>query len=155
MKESIDISVFGYKSKKKYPIDMPKKCWKEKHWFLIDRKKRGKNVLIKDIRTFMYDYTIYLRRKSFDCYSLQAFRTAGTLKCHVNEGFKINAKKRLRCQKRWTCYIQKSIKENELTIFDLCIFWKNFSSKKKMGSKNPNEFLHMQISRTCCLQSWL
>ena len=88
----------------------------------------------------MYDYTIDLRRKSFDCYSLQAFRTAGTLKCHVNEGFKINAKKRLRCQKRWTCYIQKSIKENKLTIFDLCIFWKNFSSKKKWEAKIQMNF---------------
>ena len=48
----------------------------------------------------MYNYTIHLRRKIFDCYSLQPFRTAGTLKCHINEGFKINAKKRLRCQKR-------------------------------------------------------
>lgn len=57
-------------------------------------------VLIEDFSTFMYDYTIHLRRKTFDCYSLEAFRTAGTLKCHIHEGFKINAKIRLRCQKR-------------------------------------------------------
>lgn len=124
------------------------------YWFLIDRKKREKNVLIKDFSTFMYDYTIHLRRKTFDCYSLEAFRTAGTLKCHIHEGFKINAKIRLRCQKRWTCYIQKFIKENKLTIFDLCIFWKNFSSKKEWEA-NSKWILHKQISRTCCSQSWL
>ena len=83
----------------------------------------------------MYDYTIHPRSKNFDCYSLQAFRTADTLKCHINEGFKINAKKRLICQKKWTSYIQKFIEENKVTIFDLCIFWKNFSCKKKMGSE--------------------
>ena len=41
----------------------------------------------------MYDYTIHLRRKNVDCFSLQAFRAASTLNCHINEGFKVNAKK--------------------------------------------------------------
>ena len=50
-------------------------------------------VLTKDFSTFMYDYTIHLRRKNVDCFSLQAFRAASTLNCHINEGFKVNAKK--------------------------------------------------------------
>ena len=48
----------------------------------------------------MYDYTIHLRRKTFDCYSLEAFRTAGTLKCHIHEGFKVNAKEKIKVSKK-------------------------------------------------------
>ena len=61
-------------------------------------KKRGKKhyVLIKDFNTFMFDYTIHPGRKNFCCYNLQAFRTEGTLKCHINECFKINVKQKVK-----------------------------------------------------------
>ena len=44
----------------------------------------------------MFDYTIHPGRKNFCCYNLQAFRTEGTLKCLINECFKINGKQKVK-----------------------------------------------------------
>ena len=60
------------------------------------------------------------------------------LRCHINECFNINDKQKIKMSKRWTCYTEKSLKENKVTLFDLCMFWKQFSSEKNLG-KNANE----------------
>ena len=38
----------------------------------------------------MYNHTLHSGRKHFCCYCLQAFRTAGKLKCYIKDCFKIN-----------------------------------------------------------------
>ena len=50
-KNSIVISVFGYKNKEKYPMYISKKCCEEKHVDLLLTEKKGKRdyVLIKDL----------------------------------------------------------------------------------------------------------
>ena len=68
------------------------------------------------------------------------------LRCHINECFKINDKQKIKMSKRWTCCTEKSLKENKVTIFDLCMFWKHFSSKKKLGEK-CKWVLYKQISK--------
>ena len=44
----------------------------------------------------MYDYTLRRGRKHFCCYSLQVFRKADVLKCHIKDCFKINGKQRIK-----------------------------------------------------------
>ena len=41
----------------------------------------------------MYDHTLHCGGKHFHHYCLAAFRTAGKLKCHIKDSFKINGKK--------------------------------------------------------------
>ena len=48
----------------------------------------------------MYGYTLHRRGKLFCCYSLQAFRTAKTLKYHIKDCFQINGKKRIKMPKK-------------------------------------------------------
>ena len=47
----------------------------------------------------MYDHTLHRGRKCFCYYFLEAFRTAGKLKCHVKECFKIMVNKELKPKK--------------------------------------------------------
>ena len=64
-KNSIDISVFGYKDKEKYPLYTPKNTFK-KHFDLFLLKKDKKcYVLIKDSNAYKYDYTLQVGRKHF------------------------------------------------------------------------------------------
>ena len=48
----------------------------------------------------MYDHTLYLGRKHFCRYCLQAFRTAANLKCHLKDCFKINGKQTIKMSKK-------------------------------------------------------
>ena len=54
-KNSIGISVFGYKNKIKNPIYISKKCYEDRHVYLslIGKKHKNYYVLIKDFNTFM------------------------------------------------------------------------------------------------------
>ena len=90
-KNSIYVSVFGYKNKEKVPINVSKKC-KEKHVDL--------SCFIKDISTVMYDHTLHHQRKHFCCYCLQAFETAEKLKCYIKDCFKINGKQTIKIPKK-------------------------------------------------------
>ena len=58
IKNSIAISVFGYKSKENNPIYLSKKCFEEKHVDLLFEGKEGNihYVVTKDFNTFMYDH---------------------------------------------------------------------------------------------------
>ena len=86
---SIGISVFGYEDKKKYPINVSKKCNEDKHvdLLLIGEGEKKHYVLIKDFNTFMNDYTLNRGRKYFCRYCLQDFRTADILKCYRKDCF--------------------------------------------------------------------
>ena len=67
---------------------------------LIGEEGKKHYVLIKDFSTFMYDRTLHRGKKHFCGYCLQAFSTKEILKCHINNCFKINSKKGLRCLKK-------------------------------------------------------
>ena len=101
-KNSFGISVFGYQNKEKHPISVSKKCCKEKHVDLLLIGEKGKRhyVLVKDFNTFMYNHTLHRGRKHFCRYCLQAFSTEETLKCHINDCFKINGKQRIIIRKK-------------------------------------------------------
>ena len=88
---SIDISVFGYDNKVKYPIYVSKKCCKEKHvdLLLIREGEKKHYVLIKDFSTFLYDHTLHRRRRHFCRYCLEAFSSEETLKSYIKDCFKI------------------------------------------------------------------
>ena len=60
-------------------------------------EKKGKKhyVLIKDFNAFMYDHTLLRGRKHICHYCLQAFSTEETLKCHINDSFKVNGKQKI------------------------------------------------------------
>ena len=64
--------VFGYENKEKHPIYVSKQGCEEKHVDLLLIGQEGKRhcVLIKDLNTFMQDYTLHRRRKHFCRYSL-------------------------------------------------------------------------------------
>ena len=63
------------------------KCFEDKHvdLSLIEEKGKKHYVHIKDFNTFMNDYTLNCERKHLCHYFLQAFRTAGILKCHIKD----------------------------------------------------------------------
>ena len=60
----IDINVFGYENKEKYPIYVSQNPFK-RHVDLLFMAEKGKRhyVFIKDFNTFMYDHTLYHGRK--------------------------------------------------------------------------------------------
>ena len=84
---------------------------------LIRGESKRHYVHINDFITFMYDYTLYYGRKHFYRYCLQVFNTKGILKCHVNDCFKINGKKR--------------IKKNKMTKKSECVTFKDYERNIK------------------------
>ena len=100
-KNSIDISVFGYERNEKYPINVSKKCCKEKHvdLLLIGEGERN-TVLINDFNRFMYDHLLHRGRKHFCHYCLHAFITEEILKHHIKDCFNINGKQTIKMPKK-------------------------------------------------------
>ena len=98
---SIDITVFGYENKVKYAIYVPKIYFEDKHVdLLISEGEKKLYFLIQKLNTFIYDHTLHHGKKHFCCYCLQAFRTAGKLKCHIKDCFKINGKQTIKMSKK-------------------------------------------------------
>ena len=66
--------------------------------FIYYRQKKSERhyVLIKDLNTFMYKYTLNRGREHICCYCLKTFKTAETLKCHIKDCFKINGLERIK-----------------------------------------------------------
>ena len=52
---------------------------KHVNFLLIGREVKTDYALIKNLDTFLYEYTLHRARKHFCCYSLQCFRTAETI----------------------------------------------------------------------------
>ena len=79
-KNSISISAFGYENKVKSSMSVSKKKSQNKHvnFLLIGGEVKTDYVLIKNLNTFLYEYTLHRARKHFCCYSLQCLRTAET-----------------------------------------------------------------------------
>ena len=97
---------------------MSKKCSEDKQvdWLLIAEGEKREYAIIKDFITFMYDHTLRPRRKNFCRYCLQAFRTAGSLKHHIKDCFKINGKQKMK-----------------MSAMDEYVKFKNYERKSKMS----------------------
>ena len=91
------VSVFGYKNKEKDPAYISKKCCEEKHVDLLLTKRTGKrdHILIKDFNTFMYNHTLYRKKKKNCRHCLQVFSTEEMLKHYIKDCFEINGKQRI------------------------------------------------------------
>ena len=77
-------------------------------------------VLIKNLNTFLYEYTLHRARKHFCRYSLQCFRTAETIDMSLKAVLKLIVKKELSCPKkgeyiRWKKY-ETNIKKMLLAV---------------------------------------
>ena len=112
-KHCIGISVFGYENNEKYPIYVSKICCEKKTcWLIIDRGRNKKHyVLINDFNRFVYDHTLYCRRKHFCRYCLQAFIREEILKSHIESCFKINGKQTFTMFKKMNMLNLKILKE--------------------------------------------
>ena len=60
---------------------------KHVHLLIIEEKDKKHHVFIKDLNTFMYDYTLHHGKKNFCRYCLQAFSAEEILKCQINDCF--------------------------------------------------------------------
>ena len=81
---------------------------------LIGEEGKGHYVLIKDFNAFIYGHTLHLGRKRFCRYCLQAFSTEEILKCHIKGWLKVNAKQKIKTNKKGEYgkpkYYEKEIK---------------------------------------------
>ena len=60
----INISIFRYENKEKYPIYVSKKCFEETHVDLLLKGKKGKMhyVFIMDFNTSLYNHSLHRGR---------------------------------------------------------------------------------------------
>ena len=79
-KNFIGITTFGYENKVQCSISVSKKKKRKKKARInILQEVKADYVLIKNLNTFLYKYTLHRARKHFCRYSLQCFRTAETI----------------------------------------------------------------------------
>ena len=124
--------------------------------FLVEEDKK-QYVLIKDFKTFIYNYTLHHGRKYFCRYCLQAFRTAKILKCHVNECFnllklvankwfpkRMLKKRGLKKVNMLDLKIMKGKKNHHYFVMQIL---KVFQCQKKMESKIRMSFTRTNIKK--------
>ena len=138
---SIDISVFCYENKIKYPIYISKKSCKDKHvgLLLIGKGEKKHYVLIKDFSTFMYDHTLHHGRKYFCHYCLQAFRTAKKLKCLVEDCFKFNGKLTIKMPIKGEYITFKNFGRKIKSAFIIYADFESILVQEDNGKQKPNE----------------
>ena len=105
-----------------------KKICEDKHVDLLFIGEGEKNTMLcSDILTHSCIITHYIvEKKQFCHYFLQAFITAETLKCHIQDYFKINGRQRI-----------------EMTAKGAYVKFKIYESKIRLP------FLSMQILKVC------
>ena len=118
-----------------------KKCCEDKYIDLLLIEGRGRKHYFpsKDFNTFMYDYTLHLRKKTFLSLLFTRFKTADVLKCHVDDCFKINGKQMIKMSKK-SEYVR--FKTYEGKIKPLFMIYADFESilvRQDNGKQNPNE----------------
>ena len=87
----ININVFGYENKQKYPIYVSKEKYKDCMNLLLVTENENKHyVLIKDFNKFMYDITNNKKRKHFCMYCLQHFTSERVLNNHKENCIQLN-----------------------------------------------------------------
>ena len=87
----ININVFGYENKQKYPIYVSKERYEDcMNLLLITENENKHYVLIKDFNKYMYDITKHKERKHFCMYCLQHFTSERVLTAHKENCFQLN-----------------------------------------------------------------
>ena len=87
----ININVFGYEEKQKYPIYVSKEKYEDcMNLLLITENENKHYVLIKDFNKFMYDITNNKKRKHFCMYCLQHFTSERVLNNHKENCIQLN-----------------------------------------------------------------
>ena len=87
----ININVFGYENKQKYPIHISKEKYEDcMNLLLITENENKHYVLIKDFNKFMYDTTKHESRKHFCMHCLQCFSSERVLTAHKENCFQVN-----------------------------------------------------------------
>ena len=87
----ININVFGYENKQKYPIYVSKERYEDcMNLLLITENENKHYVLIKDFNKFMYDITNNKKRKHFCMYCLQHFTSERVLNNHKENCIQLN-----------------------------------------------------------------
>ena len=87
----ININVFGYENKQKYPIYVSKEKYEDcMNLLLITENENKHYVLIKDFNKFMYDITKHEKRKHFCMYCLQHFTSERVLNNHKENCIQLN-----------------------------------------------------------------
>ena len=87
----ININVFGYESKKPYPIYLSKEKHEDHMELLLITKDENKHyVLIKDFNKFMYNQTKHKDKKHFCMHCLQCFSSERVLNNHKDNCIQIN-----------------------------------------------------------------
>ena len=94
---------------------------------------------IEDFNTLMCDHKLHCRKKKLCRYWLQSFSTAEILKYHVNDWFKVNGKQMIKMWlrlKKVKVLESKTMKGNNITIYDICRLWKYLSARRKWEGKS-------------------
>ncbi|XP_068712979.1 uncharacterized protein [Montipora foliosa] len=87
----ININVFGYENKQKYPIYVSKEKYKDcMNLLLITENENKHYVLIKDFNKFMYNQTKHKERKHFCMHCLQCFSSERVLTDHKENCIQVN-----------------------------------------------------------------
>ena len=87
----ININVFGYENKQKYPIYVSKEKYEDcMNLLLITENENKHYVLIKDFNKFMYNQTKHKERKHFCMHCLQCFSSERVLTDHKENCIQVN-----------------------------------------------------------------
>ena len=87
----ININVFGYEEKQKYPIYVSKEKYEDcMNLLLITENENKHYVLIKDLNKFMYNQTKHKERKHFCMHCLQCFSSERVLTDHKENCIQVN-----------------------------------------------------------------
>ena len=87
----ININVFGYEEKQKYPIYVSKEKYEDcMNLLLITENENKHYVLIKDFNKFMYNQTKHKERKHFCMHCLQCFSSERVLTDHKENCIQVN-----------------------------------------------------------------
>ena len=87
----ININVFGYEEKQKYPIYVTKEKYKDNMNLLLITENENKHyVLIKDFNKFMYNQTKHREKKHFCMHCLQCFSSERVLTDHKENCIQVN-----------------------------------------------------------------
>jgi len=70
---NININVFGYENKQKFPIYISKEKFNDHLNLLLISNEEKQHVLIKDFNRFMFDPTKHQHKQHFCMYCLQHF----------------------------------------------------------------------------------
>ena len=87
----ININVFGYEEKQRYPIYVSKEKYEDcMNLLLITENENKHYVLIKDFNKFMYNQTKHKERKHFCMHCLQCFSSERVLTDHKENCIQVN-----------------------------------------------------------------